>query len=294
MGDDRPHDGPDDGPAERPRRPTLAQLRAVAQPPEIRSRVNSEHWTAQLFLRHGSIYLTRLLVRTPITANGVTLLNIACGWAAAASLLIPGLAGGLLAVFFALAQMYVDCCDGEVARWRGTSSPSGVFLDKLGHYTTEGLVGLAVGLRAVGDLSGLGSTSADSSGSVWFHVALGAILGWGIVLNKTQNDLVHVARAFFGMPRLGEDAGAKAVPVTTVLGRLRRIARFVPFYRAFHSVELSMLSLLATIVSLAAGVRLLGEHWLLYLAAAAIVLANLGHGVAILASPRVRPPDSTP
>ncbi|PMC99290.1 transferase, partial [Brevibacterium paucivorans] len=56
----------------RPKNPTLEQLRAVAQPPEVRARKNAEHWTAELYLRHISIYLTALLVRTPITANGVT------------------------------------------------------------------------------------------------------------------------------------------------------------------------------------------------------------------------------
>ena len=47
---------------------------------------------------------------------------------------------GLLAVVLGQLQMLVDCCDGEVARWRRTSSPAGVFLDKVGHYTTEALI----------------------------------------------------------------------------------------------------------------------------------------------------------
>ena len=46
--------------------------------------------------------------------------------------------------------MLWDCCDGEVARWRGTSSPMGVFLDKVGHYTVETLIALALGVRAAG------------------------------------------------------------------------------------------------------------------------------------------------
>ena len=44
---------------------TLDELRAVAQPPHVRARKNAEHWTAELYLRHISIYLTALLVRTP-------------------------------------------------------------------------------------------------------------------------------------------------------------------------------------------------------------------------------------
>ncbi|HCL70402.1 MAG TPA: transferase, partial [Actinobacteria bacterium] len=41
-------------------------------------------------------------------------------------------------------QMLLDCCDGEVARWRDTSSPKGVFLDRVGHYVTEGLIPIAL------------------------------------------------------------------------------------------------------------------------------------------------------
>ena len=136
--------------------PTLAELRAKAQPIEVRSRKNAEHWSAQLYLRHISIYFTMILVRTRISANGVTGLMILAGWCIAASLLIPGIWGAVLAVFFSQVQMYIDCCDGEVARWRGTSGAKGVFLDKVGHYTTEGLVAVA---WACGR-SGSGTTSA--------------------------------------------------------------------------------------------------------------------------------------
>ncbi|MDN6500098.1 MAG: CDP-alcohol phosphatidyltransferase family protein, partial [Yaniella sp.] len=68
-------------PTQEPQRhPTLAELRAKAQPIEVRSRRNAEHWSAQLYLRHFSIYFTMLLVRTRISANGVTGLMILSGW----------------------------------------------------------------------------------------------------------------------------------------------------------------------------------------------------------------------
>ena len=44
-------------------RPTsIAELRAVTQPPEVRGRRNAEHWTASLYLRRFSIYLTLSLI----------------------------------------------------------------------------------------------------------------------------------------------------------------------------------------------------------------------------------------
>ncbi len=131
------------GPAAHGARPTsIAELKAVAQPPEVRGRRNAEHWTASLYLRNLSPYLTWFLLKTSISANGVTGLMILTGWATAASLLIPGIGGQL--------QMLVDCCDGEVARWRKTSSPAGIFLDNVGHYTTETLIAIALGVRAAG------------------------------------------------------------------------------------------------------------------------------------------------
>ena len=72
---------------------SFAELRAVAQPPEVRSRRNAEHWTASLYLRDISPYLTWILLRTSISANGVTGLMFLTGWSVAAALLIPGKIG---------------------------------------------------------------------------------------------------------------------------------------------------------------------------------------------------------
>ncbi|MFT4469776.1 CDP-alcohol phosphatidyltransferase family protein [Arthrobacter sulfonylureivorans] len=268
----------------RPARPTLEQLRAVAQPPEVRSRKNAEHWTAELYLRHISIYLTSALVRTPISANGVTGLMILSGWAISACLLIPGIWGPLLAVFFSQLQLYFDCSDGEVARWRGTQSPKGIFLDKIGHYTTEGLIPIALGLRCLGDLGLLGS----DPGQAYFLLFLGAVLAFLIVLNKAQNEMVHASRALAGLDKLPDTAAAKGVPSATLVGRLRRLARFLPFHRVLHSVEMSLMILAASVVSVVAGVPALGERWLLYVMVPAVLLVNIGHFVAIMASPRLR------
>ena len=37
--------------AERPARPTIAQLREVTQPPSVRSRAAAEHWVAHAYLQ---------------------------------------------------------------------------------------------------------------------------------------------------------------------------------------------------------------------------------------------------
>ncbi|WP_026820791.1 CDP-alcohol phosphatidyltransferase family protein [Arthrobacter castelli] len=267
----------------RPARPTLNELRAVAQPPEVRSRKNAEHWTADLYLRHMSIYFTMLLVRTRISANGVTGLMIAAGWAVAAALLIPGIWGPILAVVFCQLQMYIDCCDGEVARWRGTSGPKGVFLDKVGHYTTEGFVGLAIGLRAVGDLGRFSTDPATAFG----YAFAGALLAFFIVLNKALNDMVHVSRAFAGLERLPDKAEATSFGRRSVVALLRSAARFVPFHRIYHSVELALLTLAAAIATLISGVPLAGERVLVLALVPLVILATIGHFITIVASSRL-------
>jgi len=262
-------------------RPAIAELRAVSQPPSVRGRKNAEHWSGE-YLRHGSLYLTRLLVPTPITPNGVTGLMILCGWCIGGSLLIPGIWGPLLAVLFAQLQMYLDCVDGELARWRKQFSPAGVFLDRVAHYTTEGFVGLAFGLRASGLVSG-GEPIAEP----WLMAFLGALLMGGILVNKALNDMVHVARSFNDLGKLPDTQEAKAVPAGTLLGRLRRLARFLPFHRIFHSVEMSLVAIVLGVVGLFVGdTAVFG--WAVCILAPAIWLVCLGHFAAILASPRLR------
>ena len=256
-------------------RPTIAELRSVTQPDSVMGRRNSEHWTGDLYMRRLSPYLTRILLGTAITANGVTVLMIVTGAAAGGALLIPGLVGAVLAALLAQLQMMWDCCDGEVARWRQTFSPTGFFLDKLGHTVAESAIPLALGVRADGGFDSLGG---------W--TTLGALLAVLVLVNKSLNDAVHIARAVNGMPKL-EDKAAEAAPRVSTVRRLRGLARFVPFHRAFHSIELSLLALVAAIVDAASG-GLDGTRLLLAVLVPAAALTVVGHLAAILTSSRLR------
>ncbi len=258
---------------------SLAQLREVTQPPEVRTRANAEHWVAHLYLRDLSPYVTWVLLKTPISANGVTGLMILTGWATAAALLIPGIWGPVLALILGQLQMLIDCCDGEVARWRKTKSPAGHFLDAVGHYTTEAFIPLALGLRAAG--------FADNSRPIdWMWVALGAFLAIVIILNKVLNDLVRVARAMSDLPKLADAKGANS-PRPGMVAKLRRLARFVPFHRIYHSVELTIIAFIAAVIGLAVG-ELHVSQVLVAVLLPLSILAIIGHFVAIMTSSRVR------
>lgn len=266
------HDGMAAGPT------SIAQLREVTQPPEVRLRANAEHWTASLYLRDLSPYLTWVLLKTSISANGVTGLMILVGWSTAAALLVPGIGGALLAVVMGQLQMLVDCSDGEVARWRDTRSPAGVFLDKVGHYTTEALIPIALGIRAAG---------YPFDAPVDFGwTTIGFALALVIVLNKALNDMVHVARANAGLPKLADRKG-EAEPSQRLVARLRRAARFVPFHRLYHSVELTLIALGTAVVGLVIGSPL-ADRVLVSALLPLALLALVGHFMAIMASKRVR------
>lgn len=256
----------------------MAQIREVCQPPAIRGRTNSEHWVADVYLRDISPYLTRLLLRTPITANQVTWLMVATGASAALAVLIPGLLGPVLAALLGQMQMLWDCCDGEVARWRRKSSPMGVFIDRVGHYTTEGLIPIALGLRAAG------FPDQGWLDSVWPF--LGALLAVVILYNKALNDMVHVSRAYNDLPKLADKAEV-GVPRSSGLRSLRSLARFVPFHRAYHSVELTILILVAAIIDVFVGD--LGATRVLLVALLGFgVITIIGHLASILSSSKLR------
>jgi phosphatidylglycerophosphate synthase len=256
--------------------PTVAQMRAVTQPATVTGRPSSEHWTGTLYMRRISPYLTRLLLRTRITPNGVTGLMILCGAGAAVALVWAGLPGALLAAALAQAQMLLDCSDGELARWRSDYSAAGVFLDKVGHYTAEGLLPLALGIRADGGLTSMGG---------W--ATLGALLGMLVLFNKSLNDMVHAARARSGLAPLPEMAEIGA-PRQRRIRTVRSLARFVPFHRAYHSIEFTLLALVAAIADVVLADGLGATRFLLVALLLAAVVTVAGHVTAILTSSKLR------
>jgi phosphatidylglycerophosphate synthase len=251
-------------------------MRPVTQPDTVTGRAAAEHWTGTLYLRRISPYLTRLLIPTGISPNGVTWLMIVAGGAAGAVLLVPGLPGAVLAALLTQLQMLLDCSDGELARWQSSYSASGIFLDKLGHYVAETLIPLGLGVRADG---GLGSAGG------W--TTLGALLALLVLFNKSLNEMVHASRARAGLEPL-VDRAAVGVPRRAGIARVRSLARFVPFHRAYHSIELSLLVLVAALADAVLRSGLGATRLLLAALLAAAVLTVLGHLVAILTSSKLR------
>ena len=243
--------------------PTIAELRAATQPASIFARNSGEHWAGRLYMRRLSPYLTRLLLRTGISANGVTWLMILTGVAAAGVLALPGLLPAIGAALLIQLQLLLDCSDGEVARWRGEKSVLGVYLDRIGHWLTEGALPIALGIR----------TGDDT------YVMLGLVAAVLVLLIKGESALVTVARAEAGQPPAA-DIAAVAAPRPGLLRSARRVLGFLPFYRAFVAVELTLLALAAEVLGLT-------EELVIALVVATGITAA-GHLLAIVTSARLR------
>lgn len=240
--------------------PSIAQLRAICQPQSVTGRSNAEHWVADLYLRKISLYLTRVLLKTPITANGVTYLMIITGISISAALQIPGFIGLIVAFLLSQLQMLWDCCDGEIARWRNAQSPKGVFLDRVGHYLTESLLPIALAWRL---------TSESDGYKLLFSAALISIL---ILLNKGFNDAVHVARAYAALPKLA-DSKTVGEPKSLILRVARAPFRVFAIQRLFHSVEMSIIILIFS-----------GSEGLITIGLPVAIFVTIGHLISILGS----------
>jgi phosphatidylglycerophosphate synthase len=256
---------------------TIAQLRAITQPDSVRGRANSEHWVADLYLRRISPYLTRVLLKLNFTPNAITWLMILTGVAAGLSLLIPGMMGVVLALLLGQLQMLWDCCDGEVARWTKRFSPAGIFLDKLGHYLTEGTIALVLGLRIA-----QWPEQPINSSTVPFTAAFFALI---IVLNKALNDAVHVSRYFAGLPKL-EDRKSASSSRVSIVAFAKGVFTFIPIHRMFHSVEMTIWIFLLTVIDSVFEVAILNR--LFDVIIPIVVLVFLGHLISILTSSKLR------
>jgi phosphatidylglycerophosphate synthase len=248
--------------------PSLAEVRAVGQPESLHTSSGYEHWAGRLYMRRISPYLTRMIVTTPLSANAVTALLLPAGIGAALLLTVPGLWGAIGAVLLVQVWLLLDCSDGEVARWRRTFSPTGVYLDALSHSLTQGALPAALGIRADGGWGSIGGwTAAGLLASVLvLVVSLESHLAWSIAPGVS-----------------GHAAHSRVQPVR----RLRDAFRHLPVQRALNPVEASLLALAAAVVD---SVRddLVGTRILVLALLAAAAVTAVGHLLVILTSDRLK------
>jgi phosphatidylglycerophosphate synthase len=252
--------------------PSVAEIRAVGQPDSLHVASGYEHWAGRLYMRRVSPYATRALVATPISANAVTALLFPAGLLAALSLTVSGIWGAVGAALFAQLWLLLDCCDGEVARWRRTFSARGVYLDGLSHSLTQAALPIGLGIRADGGFDSIGG---------W--TALGLLASLLVLAVSLESHLVHSVRARDGKPLVAADGGPRAPAVR----QARRLVGFVPFYRALNPIEATLLALGAAVVDALVDDLTATRTLLVALLVFAAVTA-VGHLAVILSSDRLR------
>jgi phosphatidylglycerophosphate synthase len=254
--------------------PSLAEVRASGQPPAILSRLNDEHWAGRVYMRRLSPGATWVFARLGVSPNAVTAGFIACGLAGAGLATVPGLASAIGTAVLMQLYLLLDCSDGELARWSGRLSVTGVYLDRIGHYLAEGALLAALGFRAQGSCTVTGG-----------YVTAGLAAALLAVLVKAETDSVVVARASAGLDASHGDGALAPQPAGLALAR--RLASALRVHRAIQAVELSLLILAAAIADSARG----GLTATRVLTLTCLVIAGLmvvAHLTAILTSRRLR------
>ena len=254
--------------------PSLTELKATGQPPEIISRLNDEHWAGRLYMRRVSPGAVWIFARLGWSPNAVTGGFIVCGVAAGAVAALGGLASAVAAALLIQAYLLLDCADGELARWSGRTSVTGVYLDGIGHYLGETALLAGLGVRAQGHLTWSGG-----------YVSAGLAAAVLAALVKAETDNVIVARAKCGLA--GSHAGASLAPRAGGLALARRLASALRVHRVIQAVELSVLILVAAITDAVRG----GLAATRVLVIACLVIAALmavAHLIAIVASRRLQ------
>ncbi|REE98376.1 CDP-alcohol phosphatidyltransferase family protein [Thermomonospora umbrina] len=258
---------------------TVADVRALGQPPGLKDRRNEEHWAGRLYMRSLSPYFAWLALRMGFSPNQLTYLMMGSGIVAGLVVSAPGwpLWAALGGALLIQAYLLLDCVDGEVARYLRRTSVAGVYLDRIGHYLAEVALLIGLGARAQGDW--------ESGG--WLELGLVAALGAALI--KAETDNVVVARAKSGLPA-DPVAGDRALrPRSAGLALARQAAAGLRLHRIIGAVELSLLIVAAAVLDLVvAGDTPVVTRVLTAAVAAVAAVQTLLHLVSVIASRRLR------
>ena len=227
-------------------------LRSVARP------AHEPFFWARLYGRRLSLPVTRLALKTPLSANAISVISIIIGAAGGVCFAFNAAGWNIAAVALLLFSWILDCVDGEVARARGTCSLDGEFIDACRHQIVAPAIfaGLALGAHL------------RHPDLFWLLV-----MGFGSVVLSSrfvggmidQMVLVGVRRAI----KAGERPDKAQAPGPESPRRALGLARlFTPFFVDFNIMHVLLAAVLADAFGLHAG------RW------TPLDLVHIGYGVA--------------
>ena len=133
--------------------------------------------------RPSAIYGTWLAVRLGLSAHQVTLAALAASLGGALAIGAGSRRGFVLGVSLLHLGFWLDHVDGQVARWRGTSSLDGVYFDYLMHHLVNMALGFALGY----------GMCIRTGNPAWCLAGFAIAAGWTFL--SLQNDCRY--KAFF-------------------------------------------------------------------------------------------------
>ncbi len=190
-----------------------------------------------------SIRITWLLLHTRVSANQVSVWMILVGAAAGPLATLERPWAGPLAALLVYASFLLDKVDGEIARYRGTESWTGVYLDWLYHHLTPALFQLGLLYRVY---------ERHPRPAVLAALAAGGLV---LALSREHVVLVHGLRSLKRLP--APEPGADSAPATRVAAadRPRPFGTLVNQYQG--ALGASVLWLVVLCLDAALGVDLL-------------------------------------
>ena len=122
----------------------VSELRKMVFKPQTNYR---SPWYSRKITRKISVYFTWLFLHTNITANQVTLLQNLVGFLGFFLLCCPHIGWSLLGIVMIQLGFILDNSDGEIARYRKTTSVNGIFMDFFNHVTVVPLIPAGLGFH---------------------------------------------------------------------------------------------------------------------------------------------------
>jgi phosphatidylglycerophosphate synthase len=166
----------------------------------LRQRASKKRWEQpwHALVRKVSIYSTWLLLHTPISANGVTVLFLLSGVLAGGIFALGTQAAWVIGTLFVWFSILMDFSDGEVARFRQESSWFGDYFEETVHSVISAAmyVGISIGVWR------------EEPGNPWIFVFAMLALGSTLIIRSNACLVMKAKIHFYGPNRHAEIASA--------------------------------------------------------------------------------------
>lgn len=182
-------------------------------------------WYAKYVVRPFSIYITKILLYTPITANQVSLIGMIFGICGAFAIGYGTVQSGIIGVMLLQFGYLLDCIDGEIARYYKQSSVNGIFIDFLGHRIVIPLIFLGAAFMIYMNNQNIymliiGILGAEASSSPLNTVKRNVIMSLSIHSNLDHYDFQKLSR--------DSDTKKEITPTPSTIERFMKAILFYP------------------------------------------------------------------